>query len=85
MGRAASRREADRNIIAAVDAVAARLGNTRSVCRKYYVHPALIEAYLMGKTAPLPPVPKKRAKRSGSGGALRSDEVIVLQFLHNQV
>ena len=55
MGPAASRREADRNIIAAVDAVAERLGNTRAVCRKYYVHPALLQAYLMGRVAPAPP------------------------------
>ena len=31
MGEAASRREADRNIIRAIDAVAERLGNTRAV------------------------------------------------------
>jgi DNA topoisomerase-1 len=85
MGPAASRREADRNIIAAIDAVAARLGNTRTVCRKYYVHPAVIQAYLMGRTAPIPPVSKKKKRRSGAGGALRRDEVIVLQFLQDQV
>src|SRR5215212_1657675 len=55
LGPAASRREADRNVIAAIDAVAERLGNTRSVCRKYYVHPALIAAYLMGDTVREPP------------------------------
>jgi DNA topoisomerase-1 len=85
LGPAASRREADRNIIQVTDAVAARLGNTRAVCRKYYIHPALIDAYLMGRTAPLPPVAKKRKKRMKSGGALRRDEVIVLQFLHDRV
>ncbi|MFZ1907733.1 MAG: DNA topoisomerase IB, partial [Burkholderiales bacterium] len=44
MGPAASRREADRNVVRAIDAVAERLGNTRAVCRKYYVHPALVQA-----------------------------------------
>lgn len=29
----------------ALDAVAERLGNTRAVCRKYYVHPAILLAY----------------------------------------
>jgi DNA topoisomerase-1 len=85
LGPASSRREADRNIIQVADAVAARLGNTRSVCRKYYIHPALIHAYLLGRTAPLPPVSKKRKRRTNAGGALRRDEVIVLQFLHEQV
>ena len=83
LGAAASRREADRNIIAAVDAVAERLGNTRAVCRKYYVHPALLEAYHMGRTVPQPPPPRKGRRRAG--GALRRDEVLVLQFLQDQV
>jgi DNA topoisomerase-1 len=83
LGAAASRREADRNIVAAVDAVAERLGNTRAVCRKYYVHPALLEAYLMGKTVPQPPPPRKGRRRAG--GALRRDEVLVLQFVQDQV
>ena len=85
LGVAVSRREADRNIIAAVDAVAERLGNTRSVCRKYYVHPALLQAYLMGLTAPTPPPLSRRARRKQPGAALRRDEVLVLQFLQEQV
>ena len=43
MGLASTEREAARNINKVVDAVAERLGNTRVVCRKYYIHPALIE------------------------------------------
>ncbi len=82
-GEAASRREADRNIVSAIDAVAERLGNTRAVCRKYYVHPALLEAYLMGEIVPEPPpVRRTREKR---GAALRRDEVMVLQFLQDRV
>jgi DNA topoisomerase-1 len=80
MGPAASRREADRNIIAAVDAVAERLGNTRAVCRKYYVHPALLRAYMMGRVPPTPP-PARRSRHRRPGAALRRDEVLVLQFL----
>ncbi|MEX2199623.1 MAG: DNA topoisomerase IB [Burkholderiales bacterium] len=85
MGPAASRREADRNILRAVDAVAERLGNTRTVCRKYYVHPALLHAYLLGLTVPRPPVLTKRMRRAKPGGALRRDEVAVLQFLQEKV
>jgi DNA topoisomerase-1 len=84
LGEPASRREADRNIIGAVDAVAERLGNTRAVCRKYYVHPALLAAYLMGRTVPTPP-PLRRSKHRKPGAALRRDEVLVLQFLQEQV
>jgi DNA topoisomerase-1 len=84
MGEAASRREADRNIIAAVDAVAERLGNTRAVCRKYYVHPALLRAYLMGQVVDTPP-PIRRSRHRKPGAALRRDEVLVLQFLQEVV
>jgi DNA topoisomerase-1 len=86
MGPAASRREADRNIVRAVDAVAERLGNTRAVCRKYYVHPAVIEAYLLGRTVALPPQAPANGERRGRGAAaLRRDEVAVLQFLHEEL
>jgi DNA topoisomerase-1 len=85
-GPAASRREADRNIVRAIDKVAERLGNTRAVCRKYYVHPALIHAYLLGRTVPQPAAAKKRPKRAPPrGGALRRDEVAVLQFLQEAI
>jgi DNA topoisomerase-1 len=82
-GEAASRREADRNVIEAIDAVAERLGNTRAVCRKYYVHPALLKAYLMGETIPQPPAMRKTRRKRGA--ALRRDEVLVLQFLQSRL
>jgi DNA topoisomerase-1 len=79
-GAAETKREADRNIIAAVDLTAKRLGNTRSVCRKYYIHPALIEAYLEGSV--LPPLPaRKWSARKPRGPALRQHERDVLNFL----
>jgi DNA topoisomerase-1 len=34
--------------VQAIEAVAEKLGNTPSVCRKCYVHPAVIESYLDG-------------------------------------
>ncbi len=84
-GPAATQREAERNIVEAIDIVSKRLGNTRAVCRKYYVHPALIEAYFEGRTVPLPEEStRKRAKR-GRGAALRRDEIAVLQFLQDEL
>jgi DNA topoisomerase I len=86
MGPAASRREADRNVVQAIDLVAERLGNTRAVCRKYYVHPALIEAYLLGRTAKLSPeLPAPGERRGRATAALRRDEISVLQFLHDEL
>jgi DNA topoisomerase-1 len=37
-------------IVTAVDQVAEALGNTRAVCRKGYIHPAVFDAYLSGVT-----------------------------------
>lgn len=42
---------AKRVIRAAVEEVAERLGNTVAICRKCYVHPAVIEAYTAGTLA----------------------------------
>ncbi|HLS86995.1 MAG TPA: DNA topoisomerase IB [Burkholderiales bacterium] len=86
MGPASSRREADRNILRALDAVAERLGNTRAVCRKYYVHPGLLEAYHLGLTVPATPSARRRRRRGERPeAALRRDEVAVLQFLQERV
>jgi len=86
VGPAATRREADRNIIAAVDEVSQRLGNTRAVCRKYYVHPAILEAYYLGRTVPLPATPStKQVPRGQRVAALRRDELAVLQFLQDEL
>jgi DNA topoisomerase-1 len=80
MGLAQSKREAERNIVAAVDMTAKRLGNTRSVCRKYYIHPVLIEAYLEGSV--LPPMPERTwSKRKSKGPTLRQHEMDVLAFI----
>jgi DNA topoisomerase-1 len=49
IGAAGDARAARRNITRAVTAVAARLGNTPAVCRRCYVHPAVVQAYTAGK------------------------------------
>ena len=45
MGQAASDRECKQNVQVALDEVSSKLGNTRVVCRKYYVHPGIIRLY----------------------------------------
>ncbi len=37
---------AKRNVTKAIEHVAQRLGNTTAVCRKCYVHPAIVDAYM---------------------------------------
>jgi len=84
MGPAPTKRAAERNVLIAIDRTAERLGNTRAVCRKYYIHPALLEAYLEG--AVLPALPEKVwQERRTHGPALRRHEAEVLAFLKQRV
>jgi len=46
---ATSQTGAKKNVTQMIKTVAEQLGNTAAVCRKYYVHPAIIEIYLEGK------------------------------------
>jgi DNA topoisomerase IB len=86
-GAAKTKRQAEKNVVAAVDKTAKMLGNTRSVCRKYYIHPVLIEAYLKGSVLP-PQPPHNWSPRESEpwGGAsdgprLRRHEAEVLAFI----
>ena len=84
-GAAKTKREAEKNVVAAVDKTAKMLGNTRSVCRKYYIHPALIEAYLVGSVLPPQPArtwsPRTAVPRPSDGPRLRQHEAEVLAFI----
>jgi DNA topoisomerase-1 len=45
IGDAGTQTECKKKIVEALDEVSQKLGNTRTVCRKYYVHPELIKMY----------------------------------------
>ena len=66
---------AARSIPAAVKVVAAKLGNTPAVCRKCYIHPAIIESHVAGALAP------QFTRRRGRRTAFTDDEAAVLAFL----
>ena len=48
LGPTTDEREVKSTILKAIDRVAEQLNNTRAVCRKYYVHPAVFETYTAG-------------------------------------
>ncbi|HZU97730.1 MAG TPA: DNA topoisomerase IB, partial [Planctomycetota bacterium] len=60
-GPAATAREGKKNVVRAMETVAAQLRNTPTVCKKYYVHPDVVDAYLAGALAPL------RSRRTRGG------------------
>ena len=70
-----SGRQADRDVVQAIDAVAGVLGNTRAVCRKSYIHPGVIDAYTDGTIAR---VIERQVNRSG---LLSADEMATLAVL----
>ena len=67
--------EGKRNVVAAIESVARTLGNTKAVCRKSYIHPALLDAYLDGSMKTTAPESSK--PRSSQ----RADEAKLLQIL----
>ena len=58
-------KEAQQNLKTAIASVASRLGNTVAVCRKCYIHPAIVEGYLNGSFP----------------GTLKANEADVIKFL----
>ncbi len=64
---------AKQHITAIVKQVAQRLGNTPAVCRRCYIHPAVLEHFSLGRLAQLP--------RSRSRKGLEPEEVALLKFL----
>jgi DNA topoisomerase I len=75
LGEPESKKEADERIRAVVKQVAERLGNTQAVCRKYYIHPALFEAYREGRLA------EALARGKSPLRGLSADERALLGFL----
>jgi DNA topoisomerase-1 len=73
-----------KNIVAAVKATAQSLGNTPAVCRKSYIHPAIIESYLDGSLIPRLDEWKCKSGSSSSRGFL-PDEAAVLKFLKRAI
>jgi DNA topoisomerase I len=79
-----SETQAKKNVVQAIEHVAERLGNTPSVCRKCYVHPAVLDAYLEGTMLE---AVKQRAEQEIADAlpGLRPEEGAVLAFLQQRL
>jgi DNA topoisomerase-1 len=71
-----SQTQAKHNVAAAIECVSKRLGNTPAVCRKCYVHPAVVDAYLDGTLA---------ESLRGGAGETSVEEAAILAFLQGRL
>jgi DNA topoisomerase-1 len=75
-----SNAHAKRNVSKAIEAVAGVLGNTPTICRKSYIHPAIVDAYSEG-TLPRTRRPRKLAAVSSPVADFERMETAVLTWL----
>ena len=77
-----SEKDRKKNINTVLDDVSCKLGNTRTVCRKHYVHPQLLAAYECDDLNPY--IRQKNRFRQTSPHGLDGIEKLLLSFLKNQ-
>ena len=79
-----SQTQAKRNVVSAVERVAKKLGNTPTICRKCYVHPAVIDGYMDGTMLQ---TLKQRAEQEIRDNlqTLAPEEAAVLAFLQERL
>jgi DNA topoisomerase-1 len=75
-----SQTHAKKNVRAAIEEVAARLGNTPTICRKCYIHPEVLNGYLQGDLL-LEIRDQVEAELRDSLAELKPEEAAVLTFL----
>jgi DNA topoisomerase-1 len=75
-----SQTQAKKNLVQAIRSVSEKLGNTPAICRKCYIHPAVLEAYMDGSMLR---TLKARTEKviSEELGGLRAEEAAVMAFL----
>lgn len=76
---AAPEANAQRNIVKAVEQVSRNLGNTRAVCRKSYIHPAIIDSYLDGTLHRI--MPRREPRGAVDPPMLTAEEAAVMKIL----
>jgi DNA topoisomerase-1 len=82
MGEAVTQNEQKKNIVAALDEVSLKLGNTRTVCKKYYVHPGLIALYEQNNLNKYGKALEEQESPETATG-LHADEQILMKILQS--
>jgi DNA topoisomerase-1 len=81
MGEAVTAADCKKNIVAALDEVSLKLGNTRTICKKYYVHPGLIALYEQNSLKKYLEELDKPGDANNTG--LHADEEILMKILQS--
>jgi DNA topoisomerase I len=76
--------QAKKNVVMAIERVAERLGNTPTICRKCYIHPAVLASYLSGETMDLLRAKTERTLERNLS-KLSAAEAAVLAFLQQKL
>jgi DNA topoisomerase-1 len=76
--------QAKKNVVQAVERVAERLGNTKAVCRKSYIHPEVIDSYLEGTLLDTL-IQRTEEELEESIKGLDAEETTVLAFLRRRL
>jgi DNA topoisomerase-1 len=79
-----TKKQAKANVKDAITAVSKILGNTPAICRKCYVHPAVLETYLDGDLIEGLKTKTDEALEENLAD-LRDDEIAVLKFLRQRL
>jgi len=74
LGSCDTESETKKRIVEALDEVARRLGNTRTVCKKYYVHPRILELYTSKEL-------EKYFRNNSGNGKLSEEEEILMSII----
>jgi DNA topoisomerase I len=77
LGEVITETEYKRNIVAVLDIVSQKLGNTRTVCKKYYVHPVLLQLYEEKKLAKYLEELNKLEEPDNKTGLTREEQVLL--------
>ncbi|MFD1096227.1 DNA topoisomerase IB [Salegentibacter chungangensis] len=80
-GYSEEEKENKRNILNAFDAAATGLGNTRAVCRSYYVHPKIVESYETGEIVPYFRKVKRDERKNYA--SLSETEKVILKMIQD--
>ena len=74
--------ECKRNILAAVKYTAQRLGNKPATCRKYYIHPTVLESYTDGTLLQYVKPPDEDFTPTDT--TLHPEELCVIKLIRNR-